>query len=882
MAADRKYTRIPPESTGDRIVMVHTAEIEYTGLVGNHVWNTSDGLDYRITGAPGDEFDIHVHGVYQTGTSGRLSVHFSEIAREEKYDAKVGQLIQYYDTVGSTWVTAATVAQSVQAITGTGSFDLYIPAQNIVGGNNPENKLDVDRFGSAQVTFSEGTPELTGFGSLKINDARLLASYDFSLDKQPQQFVNSNEGNNSYVIWDGLAGATWPASQADGITNRVALHIDGGVKPSRATHTSNLFHSYIAGSGILYVFGAMLAGEDTYVVRNWGAFDATDGYFFQKNDDTLNVVHRNTAVLGAGNDMTVPQGQWNVDTMDGTGGDSNPSGYTLNVNTPNTYWIDYQFLGGGRTRWGIVVNGKRLTCHEMYHSNGEGMISTTNPLTNPNRPLCWAIACPAAKPAAPAAESFIYALGGGVWLESDVDPLLTAQQYSYAGNRTLYKNPNEGPAASGPGFIGTYQSDGDAANTAVINSGLSSNTSTQYLFTISPRQFYNGTGTPGKENHSVYQPLKAYVSAYDQTNGNPTPIQIRVFSKCIMRGLEWGSGGLSAPTVQVDTKGDHIAHGPQIARVTVRGEGELDFSSIGNVFQYNTVRNKSDQPFSRISQPITSFDVDADKYGIGGAANSVVITVGTHPEWGTSDHYFEDRQPIAIANTTGGTTLTNATWTNGNAPDIIKSTIPTGYASSDYVDAGQVANWYYMSMINDNQMWIYDTLADIDDDRTVRIVNVDNLTNVNVGDTFTVGQEKAVIMHIGQYDDPAKGNVNDVWLCQRTSGVNTDYAGSFSTSSGGSGTSTLAGLDSDGNITSDGLNNYSDHKDYWTSVNAVKASDIYTSVGANLTDNITSGLVVISSSPPRQAWTFMATNLASNYTNDSTVRINVQWRERNQ
>ena len=297
MAADRKYTRIPPESTGDRIVMVHTAEIEYTGLVGNHVWNTSDGLDYRIAGAPGNEFHIHLHGIYQTGTSGRLSVHFSEIAREEKYDAKVGQLIQYYDTVGDTWVTAATVAQSVEAITGTGSFDLYIPAQNIVGGDNPENKLDIDRFGSAQVTFSEGTPELTGFGSLKINDARLLASYDFSLDKQPQQFVNSNEGNGSYVIWDGLAGATWPTSEADGVPGRVALRIDGGVKPSRATHTSNLFHSYISGSGILYVFGAMLAGEDTNVVRNWGAFDATDGYFFQKNDSTLKVIHRNTAVL---------------------------------------------------------------------------------------------------------------------------------------------------------------------------------------------------------------------------------------------------------------------------------------------------------------------------------------------------------------------------------------------------------------------------------------------------------------------------------------------------------------------------------------------------------------------------------------------------------
>ena len=845
MAGERKYTRIPPESTGDRVLMVHTAEIEFDNKnPTNYVWNTSGAVDYRLTGAgtgAGQEFTFHLHGVYSSGVStGRLAVHFSEDARELGYNAIVDQEIQYNN--GGSWVTIATVAQSSQTATNIGSYDIVIPAQNIVGGVNPENKLDIDRFGSAQVTFSEGTPELTAFGGLKINDAKLLAAYDFTLGKQPQQFVNSNEGTGSYVIWDNDPNDPRVTSP-DGVPNRVQLCIKQGIKPSRATHTSNLFHSYIPGSGILYVFGTLISGEDTNVVRNWGAFDATDGYFFQRNEGLNYVVHRNIAVLGVNNDMKVEQTNWNIDTMDGAGGDDNPSGYTLDVTQPNTYWIDYQFLGGGRTRWGIVVDGKRLTCHEMYHSNGEGQVTTTNPLSNPNRPLCWAIACPAAKPAGPANDARIFALGGGVWLESNVDPLLTAQQYGYSSSRTLYRNPSKQL------YYTTRQSDGDDALTAVKNSGLSSGTSTQYLFTISPLQFYVNTADsgdpndPGIENHSVYQPLKSYFSAWNLDDGSPTSFEIRVFAKCIVRGTNFSWGGLSSPTVAIDTTGDHLAHGPQIARITIDDNNIIDFSSGENVYQYNTVRNKSDQPFSRITQPIIGFNTSDDKYNTGN--QRILVQVGTHPEWGSDVHYFEDRQPVMVANTTSGNDVTTVTpaWLNTNSPTFKNSgEIPgNAYASSDFVLPADAAKWYYLSLLGNNEAWLYDSLTGMDADRTVKVVTVDNAAGVEVGDVFLASTSGAngVVMYIDN---------NDLWLVQRNTNTNSDYVEASGWSAGtAGGTSTSACVDN------------TSRNDYWTSVNALSAADI----GVDTGQTITSGLVLAGTSPPRAAWTFMAVNLTN-------------------
>ena len=49
---------------------------------------------------------------------------------------------------------------TVVATTTSDIYDMYIPAQNVMGYDNPEYGWNIDRFGSGQMTFAEGQPQL--------------------------------------------------------------------------------------------------------------------------------------------------------------------------------------------------------------------------------------------------------------------------------------------------------------------------------------------------------------------------------------------------------------------------------------------------------------------------------------------------------------------------------------------------------------------------------------------------------------------------------------------------------------------------------------------------------------------------------------------------
>ncbi len=167
MAGEKRYTRIPPESTGDRVYMVHTAEIEFSNggedagsTYGPHTWEI--GERYTVAG-----FGlVHVHGVYdrKNGT-GILAVHYNKTAKFENNVPAADALIS---------IDGVTVGQVVTA------YDVYIPTQNIMGFDNPDYGLNVDYLGSANVRFAEGQPQLDAWGKLRTSGATLLGAYVFS------------------------------------------------------------------------------------------------------------------------------------------------------------------------------------------------------------------------------------------------------------------------------------------------------------------------------------------------------------------------------------------------------------------------------------------------------------------------------------------------------------------------------------------------------------------------------------------------------------------------------------------------------------------------------------------------------------------------------
>lgn len=918
MAGEKRFTRIPPESTGDRLYMVHTAEIEFknfnsvAGGTTNHIWKV--GEQYDISGFGGSGM-VHVHGVYERGDgTGILAVHYNKTAKYENLEPTQNSNISY-EMDGA-------VAQ-VESV-----YDVYIPTQNIMGFDNPEYGLDIDRFGSAQITFAEGQPQITGQGSLKVQDATLLASYDFSKSNLSNEFVNSREGGSA-------VSNTW-----DSVTRGVKLAV-GTTSGDRVTQTSNLFHSYEEGTSMLFVMAAR-SGDDgkEFVARNWGCFDAQDGFFFQikGSDDApggratptdpvgtgagsaLRVVHRFT-FDGSTNNHEILQKEWNKDTLLGDGGPNNPSGIGLDVTKINSYWIDYQFIGGGRTRWGIFYEGDRVVCHEMYHHNGIGIgTQNNNPISNPSRPVCFA----QTNYGTSGSSSEFYAYGAGVFLEAVTDPLTSAFQGHKAWETKHYGRFDLEPYwrhgqtrnGSNTAYPSLLKSGGSTGNSAPSSS------SSQYHGSLSPIQFYPS----GDENHSVYQPITFEVSAYDIKTGQNRPVEVRLFYGCINRGYSYGSTSTSTPTVALDTKADHMSHVRELGQYVVDGDGEFRFDILTQNFQYGTVRNLSDQTLARNLQPIVSWESGADYYGTGN--ESVLIQVGADPVFGANKHYFSDTQPVVIRETDGDQTISNAFSTATTFTNILTDG-GAGYASRDLVD--NPANWHYLSYVTRDRARLYSSQADIADDRLVRTLDVDDCSSMDLGQTLTVttGGHTASIMKISvdptnaiaatsavngieyqivtvngtDYTGNAGASRNvpgEIFTATATppsggtgtivptsdggtvaivgrSSAQIDYLGLFTTDGGGAGTITSNGTDS------------SLSPDYWTSLNALTFTDL----GMDADEDITTGLALYGNPPPRAAWTLMAKLLDNNIededgdyllTDYDNIRLNwsVYWREREQ
>jgi hypothetical protein len=72
------------------------------------------------------------------------------------------------------------------------------------------------------------------------------------------------------------------------------------------------------------------------------------------------------AIISKTQDLKIPQSQWNLDKMDGTG----PSGYTLDLTKMQMFYIDYSWYGAGYVRWGFrAADGTVTYCHKLQNNN---------------------------------------------------------------------------------------------------------------------------------------------------------------------------------------------------------------------------------------------------------------------------------------------------------------------------------------------------------------------------------------------------------------------------------------------------------------------------------------------------------------------------------
>jgi len=826
MAGEKRFTRIPPESTGDRLYMVHTAEIEFQqkldaqGGDTDHVWKI--GEMYDISNFQGSM--VHVHGVYDKGDgTGILAVHYNKTAKFENAVPAAGETISYDGTP---------ICKVLEA------YDVYIPTTHIMGYDNPEYGLEIDRFGAANIRFSEGQPELAAYGQLRVADSKVLASYNFDVDAMPSQFANSLLGSGT-AVWD--SGKKWIRLGLEG-------NLGGGAINDLATNTSHLYHPLTFGSGIFVIMGTMIpdTGKAT-CVRNWGPFDATDGFMFRLTGSGISVVHRRT-FDGIQTEKVIPQSNWNGDRLDGGGGNGNRSGVTLDVTTANQYFYDYQNLGGGSIRWGIIINGERIICHEMDMSNRTDIGWQTNAIGLSARPICWATK----RTSAPTEDTadYFYALGAGVWTDAQTDPIQELGKPSSIDETFMIDNK-------------------------VTTAGVPYTQGAYYITSMRPASEYPaGFPAAGQDNHSLYAPEQIRLNCFNNDGTFPDG-ELRVFLKCILRGEKWETPSYS--TVQrdgdsftqqdgvravYDAKGHHIGHGPEIIRAPIRnGVCDVNLERLFDGIQWGSVRPNTEVGLSRRKQPLQDIFGQADRYSRG--VNRVEIQVGQDPERGGNIHYFEDKQVIQFK---------DITETNGPETLLNKN--------------------FYLSFLSSNDAWLYDSDAGgvslLEDDRDTRIINftpstvplgINNISPSNQ-DSAQVSGFSALVL---DYDSDA----GQIYLEGRDNvGLDTGIAGGTAfTVKNSSGASLLSTTLT--SITKNGVNAYP--LDYKTSLNAYSSSG-WSNPAYDLADEGS-----LEGEPPSSpVWTFMYNPIGGDDLGfqpggsqpsapDRTyITFNVVWKELNQ
>jgi len=551
MAGERRYTRIPPESTGDRVYMIHTAEIEYNNkdtINLSHGWQI--GQMYTIAGFTGSM--IHVHGVYDRGDgTGIIAVHYNKTAKFENAVPSVGSKISY---------------QGAEVADVSEFYDVYIPANNIMGYDNPEFGLDVDITGSANIRFAEGLPQLDAWGKLRVSGATHIGDYVFGQREvlkdnfSPTQLqggsVTYNDNRNSVTIK--VPSSSDPDYSADS---------------GFAACSSNLYHHYVAGSSHLYM-GTVRANNPsaTGTTRNWGLFDANNGFMFRldTNGDLCVVVRSSTT--GSRVDNVISRSSWNGDKVDGTG----DSQATLDVSKDNIYWVDIQWHGAGRVRFGTYIDGARVTMHSYYHGNNyDTAMSQTASL-----PACWSVSRTSGSD-----ELFLETWSASVWTEATID-------LNEKGNSATY-----------------------ASSHATVTADATDDW--QYLFSISPKvELPNG-----EVNHTLYMPTSVSAYGFDAaaTNGLDAIVDLKMEINSVHSGHSFTS--VSGTTVEASTAGTSYGSGKIFLNEMFRGRYQAETTDTFNNWQYGAVKNFADDGGTIVN--------NVASVTTGNAGSPPVVTVAT-------------------------------------------------------------------------------------------------------------------------------------------------------------------------------------------------------------------------------------------------------------
>ena len=340
------FVQVPPQSTGKKVLTETRTQLHYDNQLGSITKNAT------ITGQTSGATGI-VRGITTEG-----------------FGPAEGVL--YLEDVTGTFVDNESLEISGGVVADVTFFPhapIEFDAQKVVlsDADNPEYTQRIDRFGATVNTFTDGSPVFGPFGTLTIGEPQVIKAYRFAMDLQEGLWYTETVGGGAMTY------------EADRTACNLSTGTSSGDLIRRTTHYR---HPYIPGVGRNVEFTAQLGDSGkTNLRRRAGYFDDNDGVYFESVGSDIFLVVR-SSVSGSVVETRVPQSDWNEDKADGT----DSIGFNLDPTKASMFWIDMQWHGAGRVRFGTYEPlGSRVPLHTFQFANTSDVYPYTKTATLPLR-----------------------------------------------------------------------------------------------------------------------------------------------------------------------------------------------------------------------------------------------------------------------------------------------------------------------------------------------------------------------------------------------------------------------------------------------------------------------------------------------------------------
>lgn len=224
------------------------------------------------------------------------------------------------------------------------------------------------------VTYADNTGAIDAFGRLRVSFPTTL-------------FDSKTLHNKSSLFWSQTAVGTGAEVKFTSELNDASVTLSAAGAGQYAIRQTTQRFNYQPGKSQLGLFTGILTPVSNAYKRlglfqslTAAPFTPNIGLYFETQTDSpssIAVVQQNDGVLVSS--VSARREDWNIDKLDGTG----PSGKTLNLNGANIFLVDYEWLGVGRVRYGVVIDGIICYCHQINNAgNIQGAYMRT-----PNLPV---------------------------------------------------------------------------------------------------------------------------------------------------------------------------------------------------------------------------------------------------------------------------------------------------------------------------------------------------------------------------------------------------------------------------------------------------------------------------------------------------------------